>query len=80
MYPGVIKVEPAENYFLRLYFDNGEKKLFDVKPYLNTGLFTELTDIKHFNTVRVSFDTIIWENGIDIDPEILYLYGTNIET
>ena len=25
-----------------------------------------------FRKVRVSFDTIEWENGVDFDPEVLY--------
>jgi hypothetical protein len=25
-----------------------------------------------FNSVRVSFDSIVWDNEADIDPEILY--------
>lgn len=72
MYPAVKKVIPLDDYLLFLVFDNGEKRQFDVKPYLNIGLFKELKDILLFKTVRVSFDTVEWQNEIDIDPEILY--------
>ena len=34
--PTVVSVFPLPDYQLKLIFDNGEKKLFDVKPYLNT--------------------------------------------
>jgi len=34
MSPKVIHVEPRENYLLYLEFENGEKKIFDVKPYI----------------------------------------------
>jgi len=60
------------NYNLNLTFENGEKRQFDMNPYLNQGVFQELKDISKFNTVRVSFDTIEWENEVDFDPEILY--------
>lgn len=32
--PTAIDVFPEENYILRIVFDNGETKLFDVKPYI----------------------------------------------
>jgi hypothetical protein len=31
-----------------------------------------LRDVAKFNIVRISFDTIKWENEADLDPEILY--------
>ena len=72
MYLAVKTVKPINNYNLILTFDNGEKRQFDMKPYLNKGIFQELKDISKFNTVRVSFDTIEWDNEADLDPEILY--------
>jgi len=72
MYLGIKKVTPLENYKLLLVFENDETKIFDMNDYLELGLFRELKDLKIFNTVSVSFDTIMWENGVDLDPEILY--------
>jgi len=72
MYLAVIEVEPLEDYQLLLTFENGEKRIFDMKPYLDKGIFQELKDKKKFRTVRVSFDSIEWVNQADIDPEILY--------
>ncbi|AKC62825.1 Protein of uncharacterised function (DUF2442) [Clostridium sporogenes] len=46
--------------------------MFDMKPYLNKGIFKELKDTSMFKSVKVSFDTIEWENEADIDPETLY--------
>ena len=43
-----------------------------MKPYLVKGVFKELKDENLFKTVKVSFDSIEWSNGIDIDPETLY--------
>jgi hypothetical protein len=75
MYPAVVHVSPRPDYQLRLSFSNGEVKNFDMKPYLNMGLFKELHDKKMFETVRISFDTISWANEADIDPETLYEGG-----
>ena len=72
MYQAVKKVMPLSDYQLGLTFENGENKIFDVKPYLNLGIFQELKDLSIFNTVRVSFDSVEWENQADIDPETLY--------
>lgn len=76
MYKAVKEVKALENYLLYLKFDNNEEKVFDVKPYLEIGIFKELKDIKKFNSVRVSFDSIEWINHADFDPEMLYEKST----
>lgn len=68
----VISVEALENCNLLLTFKTGEKKIYDMKPHLDGGIFEELKDKNLFRKVRVSFDTIEWENGADFDPEVLY--------
>ena len=40
------------NYTVRLTFDNGEEGLFDVKPYLDKGVFKELKDLHVFTGKR----------------------------
>ena len=65
MYVAVKEVKPIGNYNLILTFSNGEKRQFDMNTYLDKGIFQELSI---FNTVRVGFDTIEWENEADLDP------------
>ena len=72
MYVAVKDVKPIENYTLILTFDDGSVKLFEMKPYLGKGVFKELKDENLFKTVKVSFDSIEWSNGVDVDPETLY--------
>ena len=72
MYVSVNKVQALNDYKLELTFENNETKIFDVKPYLDTGLFKTLKDEKLFKRVTVSYDTIEWPNGVDLDPEVLY--------
>jgi hypothetical protein len=72
MYLSVSKVKPLKDYKLELMFENREIKIFDVKPYLKTGLFKTLADENIFKMVKISYDTIEWPNGIDLDPEVLY--------
>ena len=80
MYLAVKEVEPCTNYQLMLTFSNGEKRQFDMNPYLNIGIFKELKNIELFNTVKVSFDTIQWDNEVDLDPEMLYNESKNIQS
>ena len=72
MYLAVKDVKPIENYKLIITFDNEIVKLFDMKPFLEKGIFKELKDETLFKTVKVSFDSIEWSNGADVDPETLY--------
>ena len=69
----VISVKPLENYILQVEFDSKEIRLFDVKPYLNLGIFTELKNESYFKSVRTSLDSIAWKNGQDFSPETLYI-------
>lgn len=79
MYVAVKEVKPIPNYHLILTFSNGEKRLFDMNPYLDKGIFQELRNVATFNTVRLSFDTIEWENEADLDPEVLYKDSVEIK-
>jgi len=72
MYLSVISVVPKEDYKLILTFENSEQREFDVSPLLDFGRFSELRDRNIFKSVRISFDTIEWENELDLDPEYLY--------
>ena len=72
MYLAVKDVKPLENYHLLLKFENNEERIFNVKPYLEIGKFKELKDENLFKTVKVCFDSIEWDNQLDLDPELLY--------
>ncbi|MBQ9633910.1 MAG: DUF2442 domain-containing protein [Schwartzia sp.] len=67
-----IAVKPTEDYKLLLIFSTGEKKLFDVRPYLDMPFFSKLKDKESFNQVFVNDYTVEWKNGCDIAPHELY--------
>jgi hypothetical protein len=75
MNPRVKDVKPNPDYTLTLTFTNGEVKIFDVKPYLDKGIFRELRDMHIFNSVRPFLGSIQWQNGQDFCPDTLYLDG-----
>jgi hypothetical protein len=58
---------------LHLWFTNGEQGVFDMKPYLNGGIFKELLNEAIFNSVRPFLGSIQWSNEADICPDTLYL-------
>ena len=71
-YHGVISVKAADGHRLILGFGNGERRVFDVTPLLSVGRFRELAVPEVFKKVRLAYDTVEWENGLDLDPEYLY--------
>jgi hypothetical protein len=80
MNPRIIDVKPADDYNLRLLFDNNEERVFDVKPYLDKGVFRQLKDRRIFNSVRPFLGSIQWVNGLDFCPDTLYLESKGQES
>ncbi|WP_404419130.1 DUF2442 domain-containing protein [Marinospirillum sp.] len=72
MYPSVVQVVAEKDFCLAIDFDNGEKGLLDMKPFLDFGVFQRLKDPVAFQRVKVSFDTVEWDSGVDLDPEFVY--------
>jgi len=75
----VIAAKANEDFSLDLKFNDGSVKRFDVKPYLNYGVFTELKDFEYFKQVKIAYGTVQWPHEQDISPETLYLEGTPID-
>jgi hypothetical protein len=73
MNPRVASVKPNPDYTLTLVFSNGEVRVFDVKPYLEFGIFRELKDKSLFNAVKPFLGSIQWQNGQDFCPDTLYM-------
>jgi len=83
MNPRVEHVKPNLNYTITLTFNNGEVKVFDVKPYLDKGIFRELKEISYldkgifrelkeislFNSVKPFLGSVQWQNGQDFCPD-----------
>lgn len=73
--PKAIEVRPLPDYQLSLTFDSGEKRIFDVRPYINGEWYSELLDVEMFNTVHISGLSIEWDGGQDIAPDCLYAHS-----
>lgn len=76
--PEVTSVSAHADFFLTITFANGEVRRFDVRPYLDRGIFVRLKNVGLFMLARVEHGTVAWPDGLDIAPETLYL--KSIET
>ena len=74
LYPKIISVEPLDEYKLKLSYETGEVKIFDVLPYMSGKWYEELFNNGYFNSVHLIPDGkgIEWEHGQDIAPHELY--------
>lgn len=75
----IVNVEVLPNYELLLTFDNKVKKIKDMKPYLEQGVFRKLKGKEFFNKVKISFGTISWGEDIDMCADSLYETSTEIK-
>ena len=73
MNPAVKNVEPLDDYKLKLLFTNGDLKVFDVSPYLDKGIFSELKNENYFRQVKVVSGAIEWPHEQDFSNDTLYL-------
>ena len=72
--PKLISVTAVEPSRLRLAYETGEVKLFDVAPYIKGSWYGELRDPTYFRTVHLidGGAGIAWANGQDLAPHELY--------
>ena len=72
--PKILSVKPLPNHTLRLHYETGEIKLFDVSPYIRGAWYMELKNPEYFKSVRVidNGGGIEWVSGQDIAPHELY--------
>lgn len=71
----IVHAEAREYFNLLLVFNTGERKLVNVEQYLRGPVFQPVReDSAFFNRVKVDDElgTIVWPNGADVDPDVLY--------
>ena len=80
MLKDISSVQPLENYQLHLKFEDNQEGVVDISQLIEfTGIFAPLQDLAYFNQVKLNpeWGTIYWENGADLDPDVLYSIVTN---
>ena len=80
MTPKLVNARPLEGYRIEVTFNDGTKSQLDLTERFSGkgGLFIELADPEYFRQFRVDaeLETIVWPNGIDICPDVLYALAT----
>lgn len=68
-------VEVTGDFGLLLTFSGGERRRFDMRPYLRYPVFRRLENTGYFSLARVDYGTVTWPGDIDIAPETLYAHS-----
>ena len=72
--PEIVEAKWLKGYCVQVTFNNLQKGIIDLEKYVGKGIFKELKNIEKFKRLKVDAElgTIIWPNGADIAPEVLY--------
>ena len=80
MFPRVSRVRHVHDYCLELSFADGTTTELDFKHRIvgRGGVFRQMEDVEFFKQVRVDPEagTIVWPNGVDFCPDVLYSLAT----
>lgn len=68
----VTHVAPQSDFMLFLEFENGERRVFNMAPYLDQPPWVRLKSGAMFQGAFIENGTVAWPGNIDIDPETLY--------
>lgn len=64
-----------KDFWVCLEFTDGTQKEIDLEPFLHGPIFQPIkNNPMMFRSVKVDprMGTIVWDNGADIDPDVLY--------
>ncbi|MEK7264436.1 MAG: DUF2442 domain-containing protein [Bacteroidota bacterium] len=75
----ITSVKVIGPYQLEIQFHDKQKKIIDLFPVLAGEMYAPLRDINYFNQVTIDKEvqTIVWPNGADFDPTVLYNWEEN---
>jgi hypothetical protein len=65
----VTRVTVQPHFTLFLEFENGERRTFDMSPYMERKPWIRLKSGNVFQGAFVEYGTVAWPGNIDIDPE-----------
>ena len=67
----ISRVVAKDDYELVVELSNGKKGIFDVKPYLDKGIFTELKNKNYFKSVGIAFGGVAWPHEQDFSADTI---------
>src|SRR5262249_45379431 len=77
----VRKVEYLEEYKIKLSFEDKSVKIVDLEKMLKNAknMLLPLKNLDYFRQVKCDGTTIVWPNGVDLCPDVLYRMGKSIK-
>jgi hypothetical protein len=79
MYWDVKTVKALSDHRIYVEMVDGRKGIFDLKPYLDRGVFRELKDPNYFKQVGIVLGAVTWPHEQDIAPETLLAEMTVVQ-
>ena len=70
--PHVERVEVVRPHTIELHFDDGLVRTLEFIPRQEGPMFAPLDDPEFFARVTVDHGTVVWPNGLDLDPVVLH--------
>lgn len=67
----VKQVSHHEDHKLLVHLTDGSAGYFDVFPYTDKGIFTQLKDINYLRLVKINFCGICWPAGQDFSADTI---------
>jgi Protein of unknown function (DUF2442) len=80
VFPRITSVRHIKDYRLELTFSDGVRAEVDFRKRVvgRGGVFVPFKDVDFFRRVKVDpeIGTLVWPNGVDLDPDVLYSEAT----
>jgi len=68
-----LSAQALESNKARVTFENGVTRVIDLAPYLHGPIFSEIrSNPATFQSMHIEGGAVTWDNGADIDPDVLY--------
>ena len=77
----IVSFSLGEDFIILLTFDDGTEQTVDLEPILSGPVFGPLRDRDLFQEVQIDadFGALVWPNGADIDPMVLYNWPAHVD-
>lgn len=79
MHWDVKTVRPLPDYRIYVELEDGRRGIFDLTPYIDHGVFSELKNPSYFSQVGIVYGAVTWPHEQDIAPETLITEMTPVQ-
>lgn len=70
--PSVVRAEYRGGFRIHLTFNDNSQGTVDFLPWLDGPVFEPLRSVDYFSRFFVDGGAVVWPNGADVAPEVLY--------